>query len=111
MMTTTTADNDEIMADDVDIGIYVDADHNSTANTITAAAGPKLQYSDDVIDVDDLLGKFGLIHKDANLIAGKPTIVFFGGTGAGKVRATHLLVVAKSHCDDIVILTLYPFVC
>ena len=95
MTTTTTDDIDAIMVDEIGIGMGmdVDTDHNSNENTTTAAAAaaPKLENNDhDAINVDDLLDKFGLIHIDAKLIAGKPTIVFFGGTGAGKVRAAHL---------------------
>ena len=94
-MTATTMDDiDAIMVDDIGMGMEmdVDTDRNSAENSTTAAAAaPKLQNNDhDVINVDDLLDKFGLIHTDAKLITGKPTIVFFGGTGAGKVRATHL---------------------
>ena len=96
MMTTTTDNNDAIMVDDIGMGMEmdVDTDRNIAENSTTAAAAAsKLQNNDhDVINVDDLLDKFGLIHTDAKLIAGKPTIVFFGGTGAGKVRATHLSV-------------------
>ena len=97
MMTTTIDDIDTIMVDNIGMGMGmdVDTDQNSNENTTTvaAAAASKIQNNDhDVINVDDLLDKFGLIHTDAKLIAGKPTIVFFGGTGAGKVRATHLSV-------------------